>query len=47
MHGQEFNGVREMDMERDTHALRWFTSVDALALGRASVEMSKARGKKG
>ena len=39
--------VREMDMKRGTHALRRFTSVDALALGRPSVEMSKARGKKG
>ena len=39
--------VREMDMERGTHALRRFTCVDALAPGRASVEMGKARGKKG
>ena len=38
--------VRELDLERDTHALRRFTGVDALALGRASVEMSKARRKK-
>ena len=33
----------DMGMERDTHALR----VDALAPGRASVEMGKARVKKG